>query len=43
MGFQASDLAYDQRGVARDGKCDIGAFERLDADQDGYDDMTETG
>jgi hypothetical protein len=43
LGFQASDLAYDQRGVARDGQCDIGAFERLDADQDGYDDLTETG
>ena len=43
MGFQASYLAYEQRCVARDGKCDIGAFERVDADQDGYDDLTETG
>ena len=43
LGFQASDLVKDQRGVTRDESCDIGAFERVDTDQDGYDDLTETG
>lgn len=40
-GFSASDMAYDQRGALRDAQCDIGAFERVDEDKDGYDDHTE--